>query len=147
MTKKLIRLKGDPKIHTEILQRICWRYYCSFWKTWTFTWAWTICCIYYHTASYFEQKLNIMVFSFYIKICRENGKFGTSVYSKEIFSGVYTNFTSFIPLTYNFVLSLYYPFSLLVLLIFGFFNVLYRIGITNPNLRKFFRNMFTHKIV
>ena len=32
-----------------------------------------------------------------VKICRENGKFVTSVYRKPIFSGVFTNYESFIP--------------------------------------------------
>ena len=32
----------------------------------------------------------------------ENGKFLISVYRKENFNGVYTNFTSFIPLEYKF---------------------------------------------
>ena len=40
-----------------------------------------------------------------IKRCRENGKFAASVYRKETFSGVYTNFTSFILLGYKFGLS------------------------------------------
>ena len=33
-----------------------------------------------------------------VKIFRENDKFVTSVFRKETFSGVYTNFVSFIPL-------------------------------------------------
>ena len=37
-----------------------------------------------------------------VKIFRENNKFVTSVFRKETFSGVYTNFTSFIPLEYTF---------------------------------------------
>ena len=32
-----------------------------------------------------------------IKICRENNKFTTSVFRKPTFSGVFTNFDSFIP--------------------------------------------------
>ena len=36
-----------------------------------------------------------------IKICRENNKFVTSVYRKPIFSGVFTNFESFIPDIYK----------------------------------------------
>ena len=37
-----------------------------------------------------------------MKIFRENDKFVTSVFRKEMFSGVYTNFISFIPLEYKF---------------------------------------------
>ena len=37
-----------------------------------------------------------------VKIFRENNKFVTSVFRKETFSGVYTNFSSFIPLQYKF---------------------------------------------
>ena len=37
-----------------------------------------------------------------INIQRENGKFVSSVYRKETFSGVYTSFTSFIPLDFKF---------------------------------------------
>ena len=33
---------------------------------------------------------------------RENGKFVTNVYRKETFTGVYTNFSSFIPLEHKF---------------------------------------------
>ena len=35
-------------------------------------------------------------------VFRENGKFVTNVYRKEIFTGVYTNFFNFIPLDYKF---------------------------------------------
>ena len=37
-----------------------------------------------------------------VNVFRENGKFVTSVYRKETFTGVYTNFSSFIPLEYKF---------------------------------------------
>ena len=37
-----------------------------------------------------------------VKITREESRFVTSVYRKPTFSGVYTNFTSFIPMTYKF---------------------------------------------
>ena len=36
-----------------------------------------------------------------IKIFRENDKFATSVYRKKTFSGVYSNFKTFIPKTYK----------------------------------------------
>ena len=36
-----------------------------------------------------------------INIFRENDKFATNVYKKKSFSGVYTNFKSFIPETYK----------------------------------------------
>ena len=37
-----------------------------------------------------------------VNVFRENGKFVTNVYRKETFSGVYTNFYSFIPLEQKF---------------------------------------------
>ena len=40
-----------------------------------------------------------------MKIFRENYKFVTSVFTKEMFSGVYTNFIHFIPLGYKFALA------------------------------------------
>ena len=39
-----------------------------------------------------------------IKIVRENNKFTTSVYRKTTFSGVFTNFGSFIPNSFKYVL-------------------------------------------
>jgi len=43
-----------------------------------------------------EESLNTMPF-LDIQITRENGKFNTNIYHKPTFSGVYTNFESFIP--------------------------------------------------
>ena len=44
------------------------------------------------------EKENVGSLSFLdIKICRKNGKFVTSVYRKPTFSGVFTNYESFIP--------------------------------------------------
>ena len=40
-----------------------------------------------------------------VKICRENNKFTTSVFRKPTFSGVFTNFDSFIPISYRHVLG------------------------------------------
>ena len=37
-----------------------------------------------------------------VNVLRENGKFVTNVYRKETFTGVYTNFSSFIPLEHKF---------------------------------------------
>ena len=37
-----------------------------------------------------------------VNVFRENGKFVTNVYRKDTFTGVYTNFSSFIPLDYKF---------------------------------------------
>ena len=37
-----------------------------------------------------------------VNIFRENKKFATNIYTKKTFSGVYTNFRSFIPETYKF---------------------------------------------
>ena len=47
--------------------------------------------------SFETQKDN--PFSFLdVKICREKDKFTTSVFRKDTFSGVYTNFSSFVTL-------------------------------------------------
>ena len=44
------------------------------------------------------EKENVGSLSFLdVKICRKNGKFVTSVYRKPTFSGVFTNYESFIP--------------------------------------------------
>ena len=44
------------------------------------------------------EKENVGSLSFLeVNICRENGKFVTSVYRKPTFSGVFTNYDSFIP--------------------------------------------------
>ena len=37
-----------------------------------------------------------------VNVFRKNGKFVTNVYRKETFTGVYTNFSSFIPLEHKF---------------------------------------------
>ena len=37
-----------------------------------------------------------------VNVFRENGKFVTNVYRRETFTGVYTNFSSFIPLEHKF---------------------------------------------
>ena len=37
-----------------------------------------------------------------VLLFHENGKFKTNFYRKEIFTGVYTNFSSFIPLKHKF---------------------------------------------
>ena len=37
-----------------------------------------------------------------VNVFRENGKFVPNVYRKETFTGVYTNFSSFIPLEHKF---------------------------------------------
>ena len=49
-----------------------------------------------------ETEINGLRSFLHVKIFRENDKFVTSVFRKETFSGVYTNFTSFIPLEYTF---------------------------------------------
>ena len=49
-----------------------------------------------------ETKLNWSLSFLDVKIFRENEKFITSVFRKDTFSGVYTNFISFIPLEYKF---------------------------------------------
>ena len=49
-----------------------------------------------------ETEINRSLSFLDVKIFRENDKFVTSVFRKETFSGVYTNFISFIPLEYKF---------------------------------------------
>ena len=49
-----------------------------------------------------EAEINGLLSFLDVKIFRENDKFVTSVFRKETFSGVYTNFISFIPLEYKF---------------------------------------------
>ena len=49
-----------------------------------------------------ETEINGSLSFLDVKIFRENEKFVTSVFRKETFSGVYTNFISFIPLAYKF---------------------------------------------
>ena len=48
-----------------------------------------------------ETEINGSLSFLDVKIFRENSKFVTSVFRKETFSGVYTNFISFIPLEYK----------------------------------------------
>ena len=47
-----------------------------------------------------------------VNVFRENGKFVTTVYRKETFTGVYTNFSSFIPLTGLYVITSLFLLSL-----------------------------------
>ena len=49
-----------------------------------------------------ETEINGSLSFLDVKIFRENDKFVTSVFRKETFRGVYTNFISFIPLEYKF---------------------------------------------
>ena len=44
-----------------------------------------------------HPNINFNATSSDVKICRKNGKFGTSVYRKPTFSGVFNNYESFIP--------------------------------------------------
>ena len=50
--------------------------------------------------TYEEEQNNTLAF-LDIKITREGGKFVTSVYRKKTFSGVYLNYTSFLPIDYK----------------------------------------------
>ena len=51
-----------------------------------------------HNNDFSVEKENVGSLSFLdVKICRKNGKFVTSVYRKRKFSGVFTNYESFIP--------------------------------------------------
>ena len=52
-----------------------------------------------------ETEINRSLSFLDVKIFRENNKFVTSVFRKGTFSGVYTNFISFIPLEYKFCLG------------------------------------------
>ena len=51
-----------------------------------------------------ETEMNNSLSFLDIKIVRENNKFTTSVYRKPTFSGVFTNFESFIPNSYKYAL-------------------------------------------
>ena len=51
-----------------------------------------------------EMEMNNSLSFLDIKIVRENNKFTTSVYRKPTFSGVFTNFESFIPNSYKYAL-------------------------------------------
>ena len=53
------------------------------------------------TFSFKKEKVEQMTF-LDVAVFRENGKFVTNVYKKETFAGVYTNFSSFIPLRHKF---------------------------------------------
>ena len=56
----------------------------------------------YPSTNFSLEKENDGRLSFLdINIFREKGKFVTNVYRKKTFSGVYTNFNSFIPETYK----------------------------------------------
>ena len=57
-----------------------------------------------NTFSYETEKDGTMPF-LNVNIFREKGKFVANVYRKETFTGVYTNFSSFIPLKYKFGLA------------------------------------------
>ena len=48
----------------------------------------------------FEQEKNGKFLD--VEVSREKGKFVTTVYRKPTFSGVYTNFESFLPTVYRF---------------------------------------------
>ena len=50
----------------------------------------------------FKTEKNCKLPFLYVNIFRENGTFVTTVYRKDTFSGVYTNFTSFLPQDYKF---------------------------------------------
>ena len=49
----------------------------------------------------FEEEENDSLSFLDVKITRENGKFSTSVFRKKTFSGVYSNFDSFLPVEYK----------------------------------------------
>ena len=50
----------------------------------------------------FETEKDGQMPFFDVNVFRENIKFGTNVYRKETFTGVYTNFSSFVPLERKF---------------------------------------------
>ena len=51
--------------------------------------------------SFETEKDNFFSFPV-VKICREKDKFTTSVFRKDTFNGVYTNFSSFVALEHKF---------------------------------------------
>ena len=50
----------------------------------------------------FETKKDGQMSFLDVNVFRENGKFVTTIYRKETFTGVYTSFSSFIPLQHKF---------------------------------------------
>ena len=96
------------------------------------------------------EKENVGSLSFLdIKICRKNGKFVTSVYRKPTFSGVFTNYKSFIP-TYqkrgllhhlkNILIKNNYPLNFIDSCIKSFLNKIYTPKVIFLNVPK--RNVF-----
>ena len=61
----------------------------------------------------FEHEHNSSFSFLDVKMCRENNKLTTSVYRKPTFSGVFTNFKSFIPSNLQIWCSLHLTTSLL----------------------------------
>ena len=51
-----------------------------------------------------KTEINVSLSFLYVKIFPENEKLVSSVFRKDTFSGVYTNFINFIPLEYKFCL-------------------------------------------
>ena len=49
-----------------------------------------------------ETEKENKLFFLDVKIIREQGKFSTTIYRKPTFSGVYSNFESFLPSVYKF---------------------------------------------
>ena len=85
----------------------------------------------------FEVEKKNNNFSFLdVKICRENNKFTTSVFRKLTFSGVFTNFDSFIPISYKH--------SLVNSLIFRCFKICSTYEIHNEII--YFKEIFKHSI-
>ena len=56
-----------------------------------------------NTKFTFEVEKNYNFSFLDVKICRESNKSATSVFRKPTFSGVFTNFNSFIPISYKHV--------------------------------------------
>ena len=87
-----------------------------------------------------ETEINRPLSFLDVKIFRENEKFDTSVFRKDTFSGVCTNFISFIPLEYKFG-------SVHILLnrCFNLSSDFLKFIMKLINLRTFCRKMHTHK--
>ena len=78
-----------------------------------------------------------------VKVFRENGSFVTTVYRKEIFTGVYTNFSSFITLEHK--LGLVYT---LLHRCFCLVSYMFKFHLENENLKKILlSNGYSNKFI
>ena len=77
-----------------------------------------------------------------VKICREKDKLTTSVFRKDTFSGVYTNFSSFVALKHKFGL-VYTPLHRIFTIVSDFLKFHFEVETLKKTLHK---NALLHKI-